>query len=184
MRVSESEAKQALDDVEQTMRTTSRRWDGDEAFPHLMLWGAIWFIYPMWVQFWPETSYIPMFLFPVGGLASWKIATHGRRPVKNTNDKRFLLIGWILWLFACVWAVLLQPKSPEQIYAFGCTVAMFAYVVAGFWWGRFYIVLGLTVTGLTLAGFFWLPNMFWLWMAFMGGGALMGSGLYLKLLRR
>jgi len=184
MNVSRGEAKQALEDVEQTMKTASRRWDGDDAFPHLMLWGAIWFIYPMWVQLWPRTLYIPMLLFPLGGIASWLIGTHSRRPVKNTKDKRFMLIGFILWFFACIWAVLLKPESPEQIYAFGCTVAMFAYVVAGFWWGRVFIVLGLAVTVFTLVGYYLLPGIFWLWMAFMGGGALMGSGLYLKFWRR
>jgi hypothetical protein len=184
MNVSSKEAQQVLDDVEQTMKRTHRRVSGDEAFPQLMLWGAIWFIYPMWIQYWPETFYIPMVLFPLGGIASWLIGTNRRRPVQNAGDKRYGMVWWILFFFAGIWAVLLKPESPEQVYAFGCTVAMFVYVAGGLWWGRFFSLLGLAVTGLTLAGLFLFHEIFWLWMAFMGGGALMGSGLYLKYGRR
>ena len=33
---------------------------------------------------------------------------------------------------------------------------------------------------LTLVGFFWLPQLFLLWMAVVGGGALIFAGLWLR----
>ena len=44
--------------------------------------------------------------------------------------------------------------------------------------------IGLGATALTLAGYYFLPGHFYIWMAFVGGGSLLGPGLYLKLRRR
>jgi hypothetical protein len=59
---------------------------------------------------------------------------------------------------------------------------MFAYVVIGLWFESWFLaVLGILVTVLTMAGYAWWPAYYCLWMAVTGGGALFGSGLYLRL---
>jgi hypothetical protein len=42
------------------------------------------------------------------------------------------------------------------------------------------IWIGLAVTGLAVLGLFLVPNWFWIWMAVMGGGTLVGTGLLVR----
>jgi len=50
----------------------------------------------------------------------------------------------------------------------------------GLWFGFRYIVAGLLVATLTLTGFFVLRSHFSLWMASVGGSALILTGLWLR----
>lgn len=71
--------------------------------------------------------------------------------------------------------------------AFICTVIMFTYVVSGLYetGAKFMLWLGLAGTAITLIGFYIIPASYYcLWMAPAFGGALFGTGLYLKLMWR
>jgi hypothetical protein len=57
---------------------------------------------------------------------------------------------------------------------------MFAYVVGGLWFGRFFTWLGMAVTGLILLGVFAWPEWSDLWTGFAGGGSLVLAGLYVR----
>jgi hypothetical protein len=46
--------------------------------------------------------------------------------------------------------------------------------------GTRYVVSGIAVAALTLAGFFLLKQHFLLWMAAVGGGAMILAGLWLR----
>ncbi len=50
----------------------------------------------------------------------------------------------------------------------------------GIWFSRDLVVIGLATTILALVGFLAVPHLFNLWMAFLGGGTLIGSGLYIR----
>ncbi len=68
-----------------------------------------------------------------------------------------------------------------QCNVFISTAGMFAYVVMGLWFNsRFMIILGLALTGVTLVGFYLLTPYYCLWMAIMGGGTLLGTGMYIR----
>ena len=54
------------------------------------------------------------------------------------------------------------------------------YMVMGLWLGWRYSAIGGALAVLTLGGFFLLPVHFLLWMAFVGGGALILTGLWLR----
>ncbi len=42
------------------------------------------------------------------------------------------------------------------------------------------LVLGLVITALALIGYFFLPDIFYLWMAFLGGGGMIALGVYIR----
>ena len=86
-----------------------------------------------------------------------------------------------LLIYIFIWLRLLSPVNGMQVNAFICTACMFAYIVIGLWFESYFmIVLGLAVTAATLIGFYLLAGYYCLWMAFAGGGALLGTGLYIR----
>jgi hypothetical protein len=101
-------------------------------------------------------------------------ATHGRW------DRPMLYAQFVVYAYGWVIAVLAWPLTPRQLDAFWPTVFMLGFVLAGLWLGRFFVILGVAVTALTLAGFFWAGDLFRLWMAVVGGGGLIAGGLWLR----
>jgi len=58
---------------------------------------------------------------------------------------------------------------------------MLFYCLAGLWFGRAFIVIGLAITVLTLIGYLFITGgMFLLWMAAVNGGGLVLSGLWMR----
>ena len=117
------------------------------------------------------------------------IETRGGPKVHGTRIRN----AWIvLGVYAVIWMIVLHPqRSPNpnvpvaidvinHLFAFFATIGMFGYVVAGLWLGRFWVVLGVSVTVLVLLGLYALPQWFMLWMAVVGGGALIFSGVMVK----
>ena len=57
---------------------------------------------------------------------------------------------------------------------------MLLYIIAGLWFGHAFVAIGLFITALALAGYFWAGAWFELWMAFVDGGGLMLGGLWMR----
>ena len=148
--------------------------------PMLAVWGVVWILGFGVSQFWPEWSGpVWAVVTSLGGLASiwncWR-----RPPLRSPHSAKIGLGFLVLFLFAGIWALLLWPFNTARIGPYICTVAMFAYVVGGIWFGRFFAILGSVVTVLTLVGVFTFPDWVNLWMAVVAGGSLLASGLYLR----
>jgi len=54
------------------------------------------------------------------------------------------------------------------------------YIVMGVWMGWRFALAGVALGALTLGGFFLIHQHFLLWMAFVGGGTLVATGLWLR----
>ncbi|MHC4332328.1 MAG: hypothetical protein ACYSUV_01090, partial [Planctomycetota bacterium] len=81
-----------------------------------------------------------------------------------------------------IWLSILRPYRAIQMNAFICTVIMFAYVISGLWSKSYYMVwLGLFVTCITMTGLYLIPPRYYcLWMAPVGGGAFLVTGIYIR----
>ena len=84
------------------------------------------------------------------------------------------------FIFIAATLAVMAPVSGRQVGAFIPLVVAASYALAGIWCGSRFIVAGAAIAGLTLAGFFLLPAHFNLWMAAVGGGALLLAGLWLR----
>ena len=186
--ISSTEARERLAQIEQTM-AKARYYAAATASPALYTWGAVWMIAYGLCQYFPQRS--GLIWAPAGMIgAALTVLFSMRAPVRSTTDKRFGLAWWILFIFAGVWLAVLMPWKQmaaldgmalqRSFGAYAATVVMFAYVIIGMWWDRFFMWLGLLVTALTLLGFFALPEYFNLWMAICGGGLLLVSGWLIK----
>jgi hypothetical protein len=140
------------------------------------------------------------FLIVSGALASWFFGARSRPRADSALGARIGIFWLVLFAYAVLWFFLLHseihPGRPgvsfdalsadneeavrQQLGVFCATIAMFAYVVGGLWLGRFFIWLGAGVTILTVAGYFFAPAWFNLWMAVTGGGSLIVAGLYIR----
>ena len=201
MDISKQEAQGSLEQIHETFSQTKKKIASSSTAPLLMLWGAIWFVGYLgtYVSYLLEfkvycfrlTSRVTvdidiagmcwMVLVLIGIAASWIIGVR-RAPVKSPQNKRFGFSWLILSIYGSVWLALLWPWNEYQISAFIASLAMFAYVVMGLWADRLLFWLGLVVTLLIIVGFFLFhyQPLFWLWMAILGGGALAGTGLYIR----
>jgi hypothetical protein len=201
MTISDEEALNSLEQVRATFGQTKKKIAAGSTALILILWGAIWFVAYLgtYVAYLLEfkvynfrltsrfsigihvTGLCWMVLVLIGMAASWVIGVK-RAPVKSAHNKRWGFCWLILFVYAGVWLSLLWPWNDYQISAFLASVPMFAYVVMGLWADRVLLWLGIVVTLLIIVGFFLfhLRPLFWLWMAILGGGALAGTGLYIR----
>lgn len=202
MNISREDARDSLARIHETFSQTKKKIASSSTAPLLMLWGAIWFVAYLgtYVSYLLEfkvycfrlTSRVTvdidiagmcwMVLVPIGIAASWIIGVR-RAPVKSPQNKRFGFSWLILFIYAVIWLALLWPWNEYQISAFLASIPMFAYVVMGLWADRVLLWLGIVVTLLIIVGFFLFPfqPVFWLFMAVLGGGTLLGTGLYIRL---
>lgn len=189
MNVSQEEAQESLSAVRDATVRTHKAITSTYANPLLILWGTLWIIaYTSTHFFLSYAFHIFMTMAAVGGVGTAVIiwVFHSKASIQETSGSKFGRRIAILWILLCVyipiWLILLAPFSGIQCNAFICTASMFAYIVMGLWFdNRFMIVLGLALTATTLAGFYVLRDFYCLWMACVGGGALLGTGLYIRL---
>ncbi len=72
------------------------------------------------------------------------------------------------------------PVRDTQQAAFVPLIVALMYVLVGIWRGPRFLITGVAVAALTLVGYFHLHEHFLLWMAVVGGGALVLAGLWLR----
>jgi len=189
MNISQEEARASLSSVRDATVRAHRAIASAYTNPLLILWGMLWIIAYTATHFYLSYAFrIFTAMAVVGGLGTAVIVWifHSKGPIQETSGPKLNWRVTIFWILLCVyipvWLFLLAPFSGIQCNAFICTASMFAYIVMGLWFdNRFMIVLGLALTAATLVGFYILRDFYCLWMAFVGGGTLLGTGLYIRL---
>ncbi len=196
MSVSPDEAADALRQIAAVETHSQRVYGYREASPHLIVWGVLWAIgYGL-------TAAIPRHVSGIDldrGHHGWTDrripdrAPHGRpasRPACRSDQAHRRAVARLRRIFngasltASVFVtaslVVMSPVSPHQIGAFIALVVGASYSVLGLWVGVRFIAIGTALAVLTLGGFLLLPGHFELWMAAVGGGALLVGGLWLR----
>jgi hypothetical protein len=196
MTLSPDEAANALRDIAAVETRSRRAYGYREASPHLILWGVLWAVGYGLHEPWPQRGWaIWMTIIAIGLAADFAISlsdanrrdAQGGRVADPTQLPgeawlRWRFPGIVLTAFAFIAATLavMAPHSGRQIGAFIPLVVAASYAVAGLWLGLRFIVAGAVIGGLTLGGFFLVPAHFNLWMAGVGGGALILAGCWFR----
>jgi hypothetical protein len=189
MDVSPNNARESLSLIEETATRTRRAISAGYAGNLLILWGLIWIAGFTAVHVLHERGGLAFAILDGLGIIGtilicrkWPIRDAVRSPGTRQVARGILIFWFMLLAYAILWVILLRPASGIQLGAFLATAVMLGYVVTGLWSSsRFLVALGLIVTGLTLFGYYVIPGYFNLWMAPTGGGALMGTGLYIRI---
>ena len=199
MTLSPNEAAGVLRDMA-AVETRSRRVYGyREASPHLILWGVLWWAGYGLSEPWPHRALAIWITIVVIGLTAdcaISLSNANRRnaqagcvadPTRQAAVTRlrweFRFLGIMLTAVAAIAATLavMAPVTSRQVGAFIPLVVAASYAVVGLWLGLRFIVAGALLAGLTLGGFFLLPPAdFALWMAGVGGGALILAGCWFR----
>ena len=195
MEVSKQEAQAALNEIASISERTKRTLTSGASPEVLILWGLVWVVGNLATHFEPRlVGLIWTAIGSVGVLGTIVLKARHRKSVTRidgTSDANAQRIGWFwaaLAAYTLVWLFILAPWGTDHSFlsltrrmsAFFATIPMFAYVVGGLWFGRFYVWLGAIVTALTVVGLYAFPEYFWIWMSVFGGGALLLSGVQMK----
>lgn len=186
MNISPAEAEAALSSIQLVMQKTRRAISDSGAYKFLVLWGAVWLLGFLGSYFLPviTAGYVWMVLDITGGLLSALIGIRMgrgvRSPTFSTTGKRI----WAFWLLLLLYTVaalfIASPIDGKQLAMFIILFVMVGWVAMGLllsfasvWWG-------LALTALALIAYFIFPGIFYLIMAFLGGGGMIALGLYIR----
>jgi hypothetical protein len=134
------------------------------------------------------------FVVPRSGLYIWPIVNvmtilvsvvisrfdHRRTGVRSFDLRTF--VAFLLFYgFGLLCSVVLGHYGPREMGTFWPIYFMLFYCIAGLWFGRAFIAIGLSIAVLTLIGYFFITGFtFLIWMALVNGGGLILSGLWMR----
>jgi len=186
MNISPTEAEEALAAVQAMMQKTRRAISSSGGYVFMIVWGAIWLLGFLNSQFLPEhtAGYVWIGLDVLGGILSAVVGIRMNRGVRTstpTTSSKRIAFFWLLLFFYVVAAIAVAwPVDGKQLAMFIILFVTVGWIAMGLllsfasvWWG-----LGLLA--LSLIGYFLLPGIFYLWMAFLGGGGMIALGIYVR----
>jgi len=177
MELSPQEAASALRDIETAQQRSATLRSYTLSSPHLVLWGLLWVVGYGLTDLFPQHGRAIWAAIIAIGLVAGFAATRqgGRRAGWRYGAVALTMIGFFFAIFA-----VMSPVNGRQIAAVIPLALAAAYILLGISRGPRFIVTGVVIAALTLAGFFLLEQHFFLWMAGVGGAALILAGLWLR----
>jgi len=103
-----------------------------------------------------------------------------RAAVAQRNALRYCAAAFAVFVYIAATFFVMAPVTNKQVATFIPLLVALIYVLRGIWNGPRHIVAGIAIAALTLVGFVWLSSHFFLWMAAVGGGALILAGLWMR----
>lgn len=186
MNISPSEAEEALAAIQTMAQKTRRLISSSGAYQFMILWGVIWLFGFLGSQFLSPkmAGYAWAGLDILGGAISAMIGIRMGRAVRNpsasTTGKR-VAIFWLLLFALCYLSIAIaQPVDGRQIAMFIILFCTVGWIAMGLLLSFVSIWPALVMMALAAIGYFLLPSIFYLWMAILGGGGLIGLGLYIR----
>lgn len=186
MDISPNEAEEALQAIQTMMQKTRRAISNSGAYKFLILWGVVWLLGFLSSQFLPSqtSSYVWMGLDVVGGIISAIIGIRLNRGVRTpepiTSGKRIAFFWLLLFLYCVAAASIAWPLDGKQVSMIIILFATLGWVAMGLLLSFASVWMGLALFGISLLGYFLLPNIFYLLMAFLGGGGMIALGIYVR----
>jgi hypothetical protein len=181
MPISSGEAQAALRDIAHAGRASAVNYGYQHASPHLIVWGIIWALGYGVCYFRPQYGAVWQALLVIGIVASTYIGWRSAPVSAKAYDWRYALTALAVFAFVAALFAVMPPRTDAQISAFFPILVALFYSLVGIWTrGTRILVAGIAVAVLTLVGYFLIAPYFTLWMAVVGGGALILGGFWLR----
>ena len=182
MPISPQQATEALLDIERAQRRAFVLRGYEVGAPYFLLWGAIWFVGYGLTEAFPARAHLYWIALSLGGVLGGYLIGRAAaaRGLVSKDAWRYLAAVASTVAFVLLTYAIMQPKDGPQFGAFPALLVSFLYVLAGIWKGTRWTVVGIVVAGLTMAGYEVFQHHFNLWMALVGGGALISTGLWFR----
>lgn len=116
----------------------------------------------------------------LGVAASLLLMLRGRASIGVRPPLRLLGAFALFFLFGFLWSAVIGRFGARELEAFWPTLFLFGYALAGLWLGLAFAALGLGLSALIVAGYFWSGEWFDLWLAVVNGGGFILCGLWMR----
>jgi len=187
MDLSPSEAEEALAAIQTVARKTRHSIASGGTYVTLIVTGIVWLIGFTCTQFLAgeNLGYIWTGLSIFGGILGtvwgFRIGKRFRSPAMATTAIRVGLF-WLFLIFFCIAMIAVTwPLDGKQLTVLIVLFALIGHLSMGLllsfaavWWP-------LPIAALVLISYFLLPDLFYFWMAILGGGGMIALGLYIRL---
>ena len=183
MTIRPEEALNTLHDINRAEQNSAAAYQYQKKAPHLFLWGLIWvvaygatYVHPS-VWTWPV-------LIVVGCAGSAWMGFRSR----CSSGRAASRWGWrygatfvaLYFFFFSFFRIFSPISNPQYGALFPLLVALW-YALMGIWTSAYRMaVLGVVVGALSMGAYVWLSQYYLLWMAGVGGGALILGGFWLR----
>ena len=186
MDVSPNEAEEALTSIDLMAQKTRHSIASSGAHISLIITGAVWMIGFLATQFLQGAivAYIWIGASIIGAaLATVLNMRMGKRvhiPTAGVTAKRIGTV-WLLLAVYCLAALAVTwPLDGMQLTVLIILIVMVGWLAMGLLLSFVSVWPGLVIIALVLIGYFFLTDIFYLWMAILGGGGMIALGLYIR----
>jgi len=186
MNVSPDEAEEALAAIQSVTQKTRRSIASSGAHIYLIITGAVWLVGFLSTQFLPGEITIAVWIGVslLGSALAVLLGNRMGRRVRSPFAAAYAMRIGLFWLLLVLYAVAViavaRPTDGKQVTMLVILFTMIGQLSMGLlltfsatWWA-------LPITALALAGYFLLPDLFYLWMAILVGGGMIALGLYIR----
>ena len=180
MPISPKQASEALSDIASAEGRSATIFRYRLSAPYLLLWGALWVVGFSLSDFYPAQVPIVWLCVTLIGIAGSIAVSLRAEGVGRAVAWRCAGVGITITAFVFATVIVLRLRNADQISALAALIVAMAYVLIGLWIGARFVITGIVVGALTVAGSFLFSAHFSLWMAAVGGGALIFAGLWLR----
>jgi hypothetical protein len=186
MNISPDEAEEALAAIQKISTRTRRSIASSGAHIFLIITGIIWLVgfvstqflaAPLVVSIWIGTSL-------AGSVLSVFLGRRLSKPVRGPSIGVYARRAGLFWLFLVLFAIgviaVARPEGGKQITMIIILFILLGQLSMGMLMSYSSTLWALPVAALALAGYFLLPDFFYLWMGILVGGCMIGLGLYIR----
>jgi hypothetical protein len=180
--IDSQQASEALSDINEIVGRVRRSFIYDVASLTTIWWGVlvlagnlVTYVTPRYAGY----AWIAVYILGISGWFVLGVVGYARTRV-HTFDVRMLVAILLFFAFGFFVTGVLGHFTPRQLGTFWALYFMLVYAVAGLWFGTAFVAIGVAIAALTLAGYFFIGEAFPLWMAFVNGGGLVLSGLWMR----
>ncbi|MGB7537874.1 MAG: hypothetical protein WBM17_04985 [Anaerolineales bacterium] len=184
MNVNPTEAEKALASIRETEDQMRRTLGASGGAYQIIIWGVIMAIGYTLNQFADKLGVVlvavPWIVMSVAGnILCAVISIRMGRKFHHPMAARIGFLWVVFVLFGAIGAIFIHPTDPREINLLIYLLVMLWLAVMGLWVRLPLLWISLAVTGLLVFGYFVLPDYFFLWLAIVGGGTMIGSGMLL-----
>ena len=186
MNISPSEAEEALAAIQTVAQRTRRLIASGGTTITLIVTGVVWLVGFTCTQFLPKEIVVHIWTglsilgCTLGTILGFRMGKRVRSPLTAPTAKRIGLFWLLLVFYGTATIAIARPTDGKQATMFVILFIMLGQLAMGLLFSFSSVWWALPVTALALVGYFLLPDIFYLWMAILGGGGMIVLGLYIR----
>jgi hypothetical protein len=185
MDISPNEAEEALAAIQTIAQKTRHSIASGGTYITLIVTGIVWLVGFLCTQFLPKEivgliwAGLSILGTILGLVLGFRMGRRVRSPMTIPTAKRIGLFWLLLVFYGITTIAIARPTDGKQATMFIVLFIMLGQLAMGLLFSFSSVWWALPITALALVGYFLLPDIFYLWMALLGGGGMIVLGLYI-----